>query len=196
MPLSPPTVRPSPAPGSTSWSSALGALTDDRLREELAAGTGHVLLSTGACGGIDLLRAAQMLHPLDKVKLRTTKAGAAVARDWMDPGLRQRLLDGDRRVTAFSGSARDAARLFPETSNVAALIALATVGLDAVSVEVVGEPGRTAAKHEIDAAGRAGEYHFEIENALSPDNPRTSAVTAYAVLRGIADRAGMFTPGW
>jgi aspartate dehydrogenase len=98
-------------------------------------------------------------------------------------------------VIAFSGSAREAARRFPETSNVAALLALATTGLDAVTVEVVGEPRRTGAKHEIEASGAAGRYRFEIENALSPDNPKTSAVTAYAVLRALADRAGMFTPG-
>lgn len=175
---------------------SVGALADDRLREELSAPHGgRLLLSTGACGGIDLLRAAHALRPLDEVRLRTTKAGTALVRDWMEPDLQQRLAEGDERVTAFAGSAREAARRFPETSNVAALLALATTGLDAVTVEVVGEPRRAGAKHEIEASGAAGRYRFEIENALSPDNPKTSAVTAYAVLRALADRAGMFTPG-
>jgi predicted dinucleotide-utilizing enzyme len=48
----------------------------------------------------------------------------------------------------------------------------------------------------ISARGDAGTYRFEIENALSPQNLRTSAVTAYAVLRALTDRSAVFTPGW
>jgi aspartate dehydrogenase len=176
---------------------SVGALADERLREELVVeGGGRVLLSTGACGGVDLLRAAHALAPLEAVALRTTKAGAAVSRDWMEPELQRRLVDGDGPVVAFSGPARDAVRLFPETANIAALLALATIGFDRVTVTVVGDPSRRSAKHEIDARGTAGTYRFEIENAVSPANPRTSAVTAYAVVRALADRAGLFTPGW
>jgi aspartate dehydrogenase len=176
---------------------SVGALADDSLRAELTVESGgRVLLSTGACGGVDLLRAAHALEPLEAVALRTTKAGAAVVRDWMEPDLQARLADGGEPVVAFSGPARDAVRLFPETANIAALLALATVGLDRVTVTVVGDPRRTSAKHEIDATGAAGRYRFEIENAVSPANPRTSAVTAYAVVRALADRVGLFTPGW
>jgi aspartate dehydrogenase len=176
---------------------SVGALADDRLCESLSVPNGgRVLLSTGACGGVDLLRAAHALRPLDAVTLRTTKSGTAVARDWMEPDLQRRLVDGDEPVVAFSGPARDAVRLFPETANIAALLALATIGLDRLAVTVVGDPRRTSAQHEIRARGAAGEYRFEIENAVSPTNPRTSAVTAYAVVRALADRAGMFTPGW
>lgn len=176
---------------------SVGALADERLRERLTVTDGgRVLLSTGACGGVDLLRAAHALRPLDEVTLRTTKAAKAVAREWMEPELQRQLADGDEPVVAFSGVARDAVRLFPETANIAALLALATVGFDRLAVTVVGDPRRTSARHEIHARGAAGAYRFEIENAVSPANPRTSAVTAYAVVRALADRAGMFTPGW
>jgi aspartate dehydrogenase len=174
-----------------------GALTDARLRDDLCVENGgRVCLSTGACGGIDLLRAAHSLQPLEAVTLRTTKAASAVARDWMEPDLQRRLVGGDDPVIAFSGPAREAVRLFPETAILAALLALATIGFDRLAVTVAGEPGRTSAIHEIRAHGAAGAYRFEIEIAVSPANPRTSAVTAYAVLGGLADRAGMFTPGW
>lgn len=136
---------------------SVGAFADDRLCEELPApGGGRVLLSTGACGGVDILRAAHTLQPLDELRLRTTKLSAALARDWMEPDLRQMLLEGEEQATAFSGSAREAVQRFPETANIAGLLALATIGFDAVRVEVVGEPRRTAAKHEIHASGRAG----------------------------------------
>lgn len=174
-----------------------GALVDGRLRDALRVRNGgRVLLSTGACGGLDLLRAAHSLRPLEAVTLRTTKVASAVVRDWMEPGVVRRLLDGEDPVIAFSGTAREAVRLFPETANLAALLALATIGFDRLAVTVVGEPGRTSAAHEIRARGAAGTYRFEIENAVFPENPRTSAVTAYAVLRALADRTGMFTPGW
>jgi aspartate dehydrogenase len=174
-----------------------GALVDDDLLRALTAPpTGRLLLSTGACGGIDLLRAAQLMHPFGAVRLETTKPGAALIRDWMEPDLRETLLAGEEAISVFTGSAREAVQRFPETANIAALIALATIGFDSVEVEVRAEPDAHSATHVISARGEAGTYRFEIENALSPQNLRTSAVTAYAVLRALTDRSATFTPGW
>lgn len=175
---------------------SIGALADDELLRALGDPSGgRLLLSTGACGGIDLLRAAQLLEPLDEVRLRTTKASAALVRDWMDDELRQRLGTATEELTIFTGSAREAVRKFPETANISALLALATVGMDATQVEVRAAPGARAATHEISARGAAGTYRFEIRNALSPLNARTSAVTAYAVLRQLADRTALLIRG-
>jgi aspartate dehydrogenase len=176
---------------------SVGALVDDELRCTLSAASGgRLLLSTGACGGIDLLRAAQLLQPLDEVRLQTTKPSAALIRDWMEPEVRQKLIQGEEELRVFVGSAREAVQRFPETANIAALLALATIGFDSVEVEVRAAPRALAASHEISARGQAGTYRFLIENTLSPQNMRTSAVTAYAVLRGLADGAAVFTPGW
>jgi aspartate dehydrogenase len=174
-----------------------GALVDDELLRTLSApSAGRLLISTGACGGIDLLRAAQLMHPLDSVRLQTTKPSAALVRDWMEPELRQKLVDGDEELSVFVGSAREAVQRFPETANISALIALATIGFDGVEVEVRAAPHARAATHEISASGQAGTYRFVIENALSAQNMRTSAVTAYAVLRGLTDRSAVLAPGW
>jgi aspartate dehydrogenase len=176
---------------------SVGAFADDELLRALGAPSGGRLrLSTGACGGIDLLRAAHRLRPLDEVGLRTTKASSALVRDWMDDDLRRRLTEGDEELTVFRGSARDAVRRFPETANISALLGLATVGLDATAVEVRAAPGASSAMHEISARGAAGTYRFTIENAVAPENRRTSAVTAYAVLRELADLTSPFVPGW
>jgi aspartate dehydrogenase len=176
---------------------SVGALVDDELLRTLSAPSGgRLLVSTGACGGIDLLRAAQLMHPLDAVRLETTKPGVALVRDWMDPELRQALIDGEEELSVFVGPAREAVQRFPETANISALLALATIGFDEVQVEVRAAPKAGAAKHEISAAGRAGTYRFVIENALSSHNVRTSAVTAYAVLRGLSDRRAAFAVGW
>jgi aspartate dehydrogenase len=176
---------------------SVGALVDDDLLRTLTASSpGRLLVSTGACGGIDLLRAAQLMHPLAAVQLQTTKPSAALVRDWMEPELREQLLVGEKALTVFRGSAREAVQRFPETANIAALIALATIGFDGVEVEVRADPTVHAATHVISARGEAGTYRFQIENALSPENLRTSAVTAYAVLRALTDRSAVLALGW
>lgn len=175
---------------------SVGALVDDELFGALSAPSGgKLLVSTGACGGIDLLRAANLMEPLERVRLQTTKPSAALVRDWMDDELRQRLVDGQEALSVFVGSSREAVQRFPETANISATIALATIGFDAVEVEVRADPEARSATHEITASGRAGTYRFVIQNALSPRNMKTSAVTSYSVLRALADRTAAFTPG-
>jgi aspartate dehydrogenase len=175
---------------------SIGALVSDELRVRLfePAG-GRVLLSSGAAGGIDILRAAALLGDLELVRLTTTKPSGALIRDWMAPAARAALESGEPRVHVFRGPARDAVRLFPESANLAGLIALATIGFDDVEVEVWGEPDRSVATHRIVARGAAGAYDFTLENALSTTNPRTSAVTAYAVLRHLQDEAAAVVVG-
>lgn len=174
-----------------------GALVDQSLLRTLSASSGgRLFISTGACGGIELLRAAHLVRPLDEVRLRTTKTSAALVRDWMEPELRRNLSEGNEALSVFSGTARGAVKLFPETTNIAAVLSLATVGFDATAVEINADPHRAQALHEISARGEAGSYHFAIENAVSQQNVRTSAVTAYAVLRGLADMTTAFVPAW
>jgi aspartate dehydrogenase len=176
---------------------SVGAFVDDDLFRSLSAPSGgRLFISTGACGGIDLLRAAHLMQPLDAVRLQTTKPSAALIREWMEPEVRQKLIEGDEELSVFVGSAREAVQRFPETANIAALLALATIGFDGVEVEVRAAPQARAASHEISARGQAGTYRFLIENALSPQNMRTSAVTAYSVLRGLNDRRAVLAPGW
>lgn len=168
---------------------SIGALADMALHETLAAPAGgRVLLSSGACGGIDILRAAGALAPLESVSLKSSKPPASVVRAWMDDELKMSLTNAHAPICVFRGTARDAVQLFPESANIAGLIALATIGFDGVEVEIWGDPLLTRAHHQIAARGAAGEYAISIQNNLAPDNPRTSAVTAYAVLRALADR--------
>lgn len=174
-----------------------GALVDDSLLGTLRASSGgRLFVSTGACGGIELLRAAHLVRPLDEVRLRTTKTSTALVRDWMEPEMRRNLSEGKESLIVFAGTAREAVKLFPETTNIAALLSLATVGFDATAVEIEADPKRARALHEVSARGEAGSYHFAIENAISEQNVRTSAVTAYSVLRGLSDMTTAFVPAW
>ncbi|MFN0183204.1 MAG: aspartate dehydrogenase [Aquabacterium sp.] len=169
--------------------SSVGALADAALADALdaaarAAGR-QVLLPAGALGGLDWLAAAQMAG-LHRVHYRSRKPPAA----WRGTPA-ESALDLDALHTAtvfFEGSARDAAHLYPKNANVAAALALATLGLDAVQVELVADPAATGNRHEIEAEGVAGRLRLELDNAASADNPRTSLITPYSLLRRIHAR--------
>lgn len=167
---------------------SIGALADQGLEAELRqAQGGRLYLCTGAIGGFDILRAAMLLGPLETVSITSTKPAVALCRPWMDEGTREALASGSEPVTVFDGAARQACARFPESANVTATLSLATVGFDRVRVQMVGDPAATRVRHAVRASGAAGSYELSFENAASPDNPRTSAVTAYSVLRALTD---------
>ena len=50
-------------------------------------------------------------------------------------------------MVAFDGRARDACRLFPESANVFATLALATVGFDEVRATLIADPAASRVEH-------------------------------------------------
>ena len=175
---------------------SVGALADDTLRTQLwAAGPGRLILSSGAIGGLDVLQSAALGGGLDEVHLTTTKPSHVLRQSWMDKCLVTALTHGKEPVTAFEGPARRAVDLFPTSVNVAATLALATLGFDRTRVRVVGDPGATVVEHRITAAGRAGEYEFIFRNNPARDNPRTSGIVPYAMLRSLRDLSATVVVG-
>lgn len=170
---------------------SVGALADSDLLERLRnAGGGRLLISTGALGGVDILRAASLSGGLSGVELVTTKPADALLEDWMPAEVHAALAAGEP-ATVFEGSARDVVERFPESTNVAATVGLATVGLDSLKVRLVADPTVDLVTHRLTAWGAIGTYAIEITNQPS-ENPRTSAVTPYAALRGLLDDRGTY----
>jgi aspartate dehydrogenase len=166
---------------------SVGALADPAVADRvLAAGPGRMLCTAGAVGGVDLLAAAAGAAPMRRVAVTTTKRPAALVQPWMDQVAEQRLRSATAPVEVFRGSAREAAKAFPRSLNVAATVALATGDFDAVEVVLVGDPDADLTTHVIEAEGATGEYRFEIRNHPSPANPRTSGIVPFAVLRSLA----------
>lgn len=175
---------------------SVGSLAEAGLAEALeaaarAAGR-QVLLPSGALAGLDWLQAAR-LAGLASVCYRSRKPPQA----WRDTPA-EALLDlahvHEARVF-FRGTAREAARQYPKNANVAATLALATLGLDETQVELIADPAAGGNVHEIEARGGVGRLTLQVQNQPAPDNPKTSLVTPYSALRSIIARRAALTLG-
>ncbi|MGW0182108.1 aspartate dehydrogenase domain-containing protein [Nocardia sp. NPDC003345] len=171
--------------------SSVGALSDPGFAERIAGrGPGRVVCTHGAVGGLDLLAAARDAAPFERVLVRSTKSPASLVQPWMDRAERERIATAGARMRVFAGSPAEAARLFPKSLNVAAAVSFAVNDWRTVSVELYADPAAEMTCHEIEASGPIGRYSIKIENLPSADNPRTSAVVPYSILRTLAHLTG------
>ena len=171
------------APASTS------ALTDAALLDRLvgaARQTGRQLvIPPGALGGIDALAAAAVLG-LSEVRHEIVKPPAA----WK--GTEAESLCDLFHLTApavfFEGSADQAAARFPQNANVAAITALAGMGMTRTTVALVADPGAARNAHRVTATGDFGRMAIQLENRPMASNPKTSELTALSLVRLLANR--------
>lgn len=167
-----------------------GALADDALRSALEAaarrGDARLILSAGAVGGVDALVAAR-LSGLEEVTYTGRKPPTA----WR--GTRaERLLDLEGLTGAtifFDGTARDAARDYPQNANVAATLALAGAGFDATRVRLVADPTAIRNVHEVTVRSACTDFTIRLEGRPSPANPKTSLTAGFSVAREVLNRA-------
>ncbi|MGB7243510.1 MAG: aspartate dehydrogenase [Sulfitobacter sp.] len=172
---------------------SIGALADQSVLDVLEAaakeGGSKLQLASGALGSLDVLRAAAT-GGIDHVSYRGRKPPAG----WRGSPA-EKLLDldnmGREAVVHFSGTAREAALAYPKNANVAAAVALAGVGLDATTVELIADPQAAGNTHEVSASGTFGTMEFSIVGKGLPDNPRTSALAAMSVVAAIIERKSL-----
>ncbi len=160
------------------------ALTDDKLFRRLEATAeasgSRIVVPPGALAGVDALAAASAL-PLEEVLHSIAKPPAA----WRGTPAEKLLpLDGlTAAVTFFTGTARQAASSFPQNANVAAITALAGIGLDRTSVELVADPTLSRNCHRLMARGDFGLMTVTIENNPLAGNPKSSEMAALSLVR-------------
>ncbi len=165
---------------------SVGALADPALEAALrqaAAQTGaHIRIPSGALGGLDVLGAAR-LAGLDAVSYISNKAPRA----WKGTAAED-MVDLDRLtqpVVFYTGNAREAALRFPQNANVAAAVALAGVGFERTRVELTVDPAATGNRHRIRASGAFGEIDVSILGKTLPENPKTSMLAPYSLVRSV-----------
>ena len=169
---------------------SVGALADDALLTELQnaaqRGGSKLIVPAGAVGGLDALAAAK-LSGLQEVIYTGSKPPAA----WRGTKAEQSvdLAALTAPVCFFEGSARDAARDYPQNANVAAAIALAGAGFDATQVRLVANPSLTRNRHEIAVRSGCSDFSIQLEGIASPANPKTSLMAGYSVAHAVLNRA-------
>lgn len=171
-----------------------GALADDALRraaEQAAQKSGALFyVPSGGIGGLDALKTA-CLAGVDEASIQVAKPPAA----WKGIPFVERLgvdLDGLRAPkTLFEGSAREGVPHFPQNVNIAAILAIAGIGMDRTRLKVVADPALTLNTHTIRVSGASGRITVVLENVPAPQNPKTSWLACYsalAALRAIESR--------
>jgi aspartate dehydrogenase len=166
-----------------------GAFADDNTLAwltDLADRHGSKIeLPSGAIGGVDALASAAILG-LDDVLHQIIKPPLAWTNTPAD-----KLLALDRlteRAVFFSGTARQAAELYPQNANATIMTSLAGIGLDRTRVEMVADPASSMNTHRITAAGAFGQMQIVLENRPLASNPKSSELTALSLVRLIERR--------
>ncbi len=170
---------------------SVGALAEQETLNNLLtaaqSGNSQAKVVSGAIGALDALSAASLgelrcvVHTMRRIPTSLLSSEEAA------------------RLTAphevFRGTARQAARQFPEFLNVAAAVALASKGLDQTEVRVIADPAVKHSIHEVLAEGTFGVLRFEIENAPMPLASRGARLVAMSVVRTLQQRRASLVIG-
>ncbi len=170
---------------------SVGAFVDDEFRESVKEKANQaeakVYVPSGAICGTDGLRSASVGR-LDEVELITTKGPKSLEGV---PYIVEHGIDVDKvkePTVVFTGTARDAVRLFPRNVNVAATVSLLGLGFDKTRVKIVLDPASKSNSHELRIKGEFGEMTCHTYNVPSPDNPSTSYLASLSAISAM-DRA-------
>lgn len=165
---------------------SVGALVDDDFREmvfEKAKNSdSSIFIPSGALFGTDGLRAASQ-DELSSVELISTNGPRSLAHIEYFEKQGVNVNDIKERKVMYSGTAREAVKLFPQNVNIAATIALLGVGFDRTTVTIVLDPDAKTNSYEIIVKGAFGTATCSSMNELAPDNPSTSYLASLSAIK-------------
>jgi aspartate dehydrogenase len=171
-----------------------GLLGHDEWFEEAQRRGVRIYVPSGAIAGLDAIKSAS-IGRIDSASLTSRKPARALqgTKYIVDRGI---ALDAMTEETViFEGSAEEAARAFPATSNVAASLRLAVPRSAPVRVEIVAVPGGTQNVHEIRVAGEFGCLSVKVENVPAKTNPKTSQLAAFSAIATLRNLTQSFLIG-
>lgn len=162
-----------------------GALADPRLFSRLEAAAREaetrLVLPAGALGGLDYLAALRGMSDAT-IRYTSRKPPAAWQAELAAAGHDPARLRGE--IVLFEGAAAEAAQLYPRNLNAGLTVALAAAPAP-VTVRVIADPAVGLNTHEIEAESALGAAFMRFANRPSPENPKTSALTAASLAAAV-----------
>ena len=165
---------------------SIGALTEDaffsRLVKSAEKNRSRIFLVSGALPAVDWMAAAALAGACS-----ATITQAKPVASWRGtPAVAMIDLDGLKQPACFfDGTAREAASRFPKSSNITAMLALATAGLDKTKVKLVADPNRTEMHTVIEFRSGVGNLRMEWNGVPSESNPKTSVDVPFTVIKAL-----------
>jgi aspartate dehydrogenase len=162
-----------------------GALGDPRLFSRLEAAAREaetrLILPAGALGGLDYLAALRGVSDAT-IRYTSRKPPAAWQAELTAAGHDPTRLRGE--IVVFEGAPAQAALLYPRNLNAGLTVALAAAPAP-VTVRVIADPAVSLNTHEIEAESALGAAFMRFANRPSPENPKTSALTAASLAAAV-----------
>jgi len=156
---------------------SVGALSDDEFYSSIQAickeNNAQLYIPSGAVGGLDLVKAAEIMGELESVEIKTSKPPHSLS-DHPE--------ELQSAKTIFDGIAKKAIKEFPKNTNVSIALSLAGIGADKTKVRILADPMIQCNTHEVTAIGTFGHMNIKIEANPMPNNPKTSYLAALSVL--------------
>ena len=160
---------------------SVGGLIQDvkKLERALTKTKGTLYVPSGAICGIDGVLAAKR-STITSVTLTTRKPvkGLIGAPYFKKKGIRIEKIK--KETVVFNGTAKQAIQYFPKNVNVAAILSLASLGVNKTRVKIVTSPLFKRNSHEVCIEGGFGSMSMRTENVPSPTNPKTSYLAILA----------------
>lgn len=172
-----------------------GLLQNVSWKKKITRSRGKLYIPSGALAGLDGIK-AMAIGRLNQASLTTRKPPKALAGA---PYVRQKrlsLAQLKKPLVVFKGTPCQVVRYFPQNTNVAAALALATGLPDRkITVSVVADPSLKRNTHELRVLGDCGEIRCSIESVPSR-NPKTSELavrSAIAMLQRVVGQVQLGT---
>lgn len=165
---------------------SIGAFTEDSFFEKLVkiakTNLKRIYLSSGALPAVDWMSSVSIA---DVISLSIVQAKPASS--WKGtPAIDFINLDSlKEKQCFFEGSARKAASIFKKSSNITAMLALSTIGLDKTRVKLVADPNSDQMHTEISISSSVGSMKLDWYGVPSQLNASTSADVPFAVVKSL-----------
>jgi aspartate dehydrogenase len=168
---------------------SVGALADAALEQTLrqaARRGGRILVPSGAIGGLDALGSARAagIESVQYVGRKAPKAWRGTAAETMID-----LEKVEEPTIFFESDARTTALKFPQNANVVAAVALAGIGFERTEVRLMVDPTEPCNQHSVTATGPFGRISTAIVARTLPENPKTSMLAPYSLIRTLRNLA-------